>query len=372
VIKAPVLALTAIALIIAGSIYVVNYDDSITEPHRIISDRFADNVSTFAPANTRNHIAVGMDNGEIHILESGTWDIIATLSGIRPAYIKWSPDDSLMLAVVWDGDTNTQVWRMTDYVLVDTLPTGIFSPAIWNSSGDRFTQIDDTRIAIWETETLSLVNEFATPNHAVLSPDFSAIAYPYGTTGYYSIQTQPISDGEIEIDHIDEMLWFFWHPDFSRFFGITPDGRFVMWSATTGEQLAVLGRFDIAPRRMQWSNSGDYLALHDCELLSVWDVTTLTQQFEIASPHEDHCMSHVSWHPDENLLLVDSSETMSDPDWDEITDKIWVIDANNGEILHSIQTDGFSEHVTWDANGEWIIANVNHLIYAWNLAELDD
>ena len=199
-----------------------------------------------------SQVATAQINGEIHIWDYETGELITTLLHGDNGFVnevEWSPDGSMIASAsddstsqVWD----TQTWE-TILVFSEHEPPAYVGSVDWSPDGTRIMTTSgnddegstDTTARIWDPETGEEL---------------------FVITGHTRI-----------------VLWGEWSPDGTRIATSSQDNTTRVWDAATGEELLRLDTPNIFGPSVKWSPDGKYIATsgygQQSEIWRVWQST---------------------------------------------------------------------------------------------------
>ena len=329
------------------------------------------------------YLAVGDFNGDIHLLQVGTWEEVALFSK-HPwhiAYVAFSPDSQKIVSSclngiikLWDVQTGKCLWSRKEHThwvwSVNFHPNGKIL-----ASGS-----DDTTIKFWDVETGKCFKTIAAHDAWVLSVAFSPDGQILASGSFdRTIRLWDVATGQL-LKIFDGSEGGVWTVMFS------PDGKTIascgtervirLWDVETGECLQIFSGHKKEIKMLCFSPDGKTIAsgsfAPDCTV-RFWDVATGKCK-QTGTGHLSSVRT-TAYHPNNRIVATgDIDQTLKI--WDATTGKctktqqghthaIWSVSySHDAQIIASSHLD---RHIRlWDATtGALITTLIGHHGWIW-------
>ncbi|HEX2906173.1 MAG TPA: WD40 repeat domain-containing protein [Phototrophicaceae bacterium] len=171
-----------------------------------------------------------------------------------------------------------------------------------------------------------------------------------------------------------------WNSDGSQIATIAQNLReIVIYSATTGDLLKTitLDGSQIIESPPMWSHDSTRIALIDRKYITVL-IDAIQGQVIARYPQSDQSLGSVIWSPDDTQLAFTGFSVVAlgtygskpqSSSTDALRDSIYVMDAANGQIVHTI-TDlpGNVNQLKWSPDSAQLLAKIQYgLVYVWDI-----
>jgi WD40 repeat protein len=321
---------------------------------------------------------------------------LATLRGILPGEIAWSPDGKYI--AVGAGDDTVQILDVVSNQVDKVLDGGGAAGEIaWSPDGKYLaatintSSLNDSFVKVWDRESgalLATLEQSALVSGSAWSSDGNQLTTVSGGSGTKSwnvsdvikaaAQSSPtpppslVRDGPDTfklIGHTDSVDCIDWSPD-GRFLAAGGTGkRTLVWDVSTGQTVAVL-RFSDGVEVVSWSPDGKYLATGTTEWgeqVAIWNASSWqrVRAFDVTGR-----FTGISWSPDSKSIAASSGRI---PGEKYAWVRVW--DVASGKELYALpHTSGVSA-VAWSPDGKQIATGgserdilSDNTVLIWDLA----
>jgi WD40 repeat protein len=226
----------------------------------------ADVITAMAWKSDGSQIAVGYENGAVHILDSESEQVAMAVEGHTAEVfsLDWQRDSDRLLSSGADGQI--KIWDTATGELIKSLvlPSGraVFS-AVWNADGTQvISTSDDFAVRVWDVNTEKTICGYTHgdyPTSVALHPQDHVIASA-SWDGAIVLWDLDKCQQILSLNNDSGMWSVAWRPDGNALVAGSMDNSIYQWDATTGQILDVFKGHEDSILIVAWSSDGRWLA----------------------------------------------------------------------------------------------------------------